>query len=164
MKYQLSYLNKVYDVDMRQDKDEFIITIGQQVFRLKDCVLQGYQMACRIADKLVQLYFAQDKEKYHLVADGEYYVIQQAKASGSGFEGGGAAETNSIASSMPGLLVRMPVKVGDKVVSGDILAIVEAMKMQTELHTPRDGVVKKVNFKEGEQVDAFQPIVELEPQ
>jgi biotin carboxyl carrier protein len=38
------------------------------------------------------------------------------------------------------------------------------MKMQNELHSPRDGVVKQINFTEGEQVDAFQTIVELEPQ
>ncbi len=38
----------------------------------------------------------------------------------------------------------------------------EAMKMQNELLAPRDGIVKRINFKEGEQVDALQPIVELE--
>uniref|UniRef100_A0A7C4TAW8 Lipoyl-binding domain-containing protein n=1 Tax=candidate division WOR-3 bacterium TaxID=2052148 RepID=A0A7C4TAW8_UNCW3 len=35
------------------------------------------------------------------------------------------------------------------------------MKMQNELRATIDGVVKKINFKEGEQVDAFVPIVEL---
>jgi biotin carboxyl carrier protein len=56
------------------------------------------------------------------------------------------------------------VKIGGKIKSGDTVAIVEAMKMQNELRSPVDGIVKKVNFKEGEQVDAFEPIVELEPQ
>ena len=63
---------------------------------------------------------------------------------------------------MPGLLVKLPVAAGDKVEAGTTLAIVEAMKMQNELRAPSDGVVKKVNFKEGDQVDAFVEIVELE--
>ena len=55
-----------------------------------------------------------------------------------------------------------PVSVGDEVKSGDTLAIVEAMKMQNELPSPRDGTIKKINGEEGEQVDALQVIVELE--
>ena len=41
-------------------------------------------------------------------------------------------------------------------------AIVEAMKTQNELPSPRDGIVKKINAKEGDQVDALQVLVELE--
>ena len=59
-------------------------------------------------------------------------------------------------------LAQLQVVAGDKVEAGATLAIVEAMKMQNELRAPSDGVVKKVNFKEGDQVDAFIAIVELE--
>lgn len=164
MQYRLSYLNKVYDVGVRGEKDEFTVTIGQKVFRLKDCAVQGYQVSCRIEDKPRRMYFAQDNEKYYLAIDGEYYVMQQASASRQSFKGAAASEANIITSPMPGLLVKMPVTVGAEVKAGDTLAIVEAMKMQNELRAPRDGVVKKVNFKEGDQVDAFETIVEIEPQ
>ncbi|MGB7054505.1 MAG: biotin/lipoyl-containing protein [bacterium] len=163
MQYQLSYLNKVHDVGVRQEKDEFIVTIGQKVFRLKDCAVQGYQVSCRIEDKPCRMYFAQDKDNYYLAINGEYYVMQQASARKHSFKGSAASEANIITSPMPGLLVKMPVTAGKEVKAGDTLAIVEAMKMQNELRAPRDGVVKKVNFKEGDQVDAFQTIVEIEP-
>ena len=58
--------------------------------------------------------------------------------------------------------MKIPVNVGDRVAAGQTLAIVEAMKMQNELSSPRDGVVKKIYYGEGEQVDALQPIVDLE--
>ena len=63
---------------------------------------------------------------------------------------------------MPGLIVKIAVKVGDEVEEGALLAIVEAMKMQNELRAPRKGRVKKVHFKEGQQIDALKAIVELE--
>jgi pyruvate carboxylase subunit B len=54
------------------------------------------------------------------------------------------------------------VAVGDAVKEGTTLAIVEAMKMQNELRAPRDGIVKKINYEEGDQVEALKPLVELE--
>jgi pyruvate carboxylase subunit B len=54
------------------------------------------------------------------------------------------------------------VAVGDDVKEGTTLAIVEAMKMQNELRAPRDGIVKRINYEEGDQVEALKPLVELE--
>jgi biotin carboxyl carrier protein len=63
---------------------------------------------------------------------------------------------------MPGLVVKIPVEVGQEVEEGTVLAIVEAMKMENELRAPRNGRVKSIFFSEGQQVDALKPIVELE--
>jgi biotin carboxyl carrier protein len=156
-------MSKIYDVDIMEEKGEFIITIGQEEYRMNDCTVQGYEVNYTFETKPRRLYFAQDNDTCYLAVDGEYYVVEKIQAQRQGFKGTSASESNSVASSMPGLLVKMPVAVGDKVKSGQTLAIVEAMKMQNELPAPRDGIVKHVNFKEGEQVDAFQPIVELEP-
>ncbi|MBI4295416.1 MAG: pyruvate carboxylase subunit B [Chloroflexi bacterium] len=52
---------------------------------------------------------------------------------------------------MPGMVVRVPVKVGDMVKAGDTVVVFEAMKMQTALVAPKDGIVKAINFKEGSQ-------------
>lgn len=163
MQYQLSYLNEQHSIDVREDKDEFIVTIGQNVFHFKDCSVEGHQVRYRFKGEARRMYFGQDGDKYYLAVDGEYYMLEKAKASTQGYADT-ATGKNSVTSSMPGLLVKMPVKVGETVKAGDTLAIVEAMKMQNELHAPRDGVVNRVNFQEGDQVDAFEPIVELEPQ
>jgi biotin carboxyl carrier protein len=54
---------------------------------------------------------------------------------------------------MPGLILNYPVKVGDKVKSGDTVVVLEAMKMAVELPAPEDGQVKSINFKTGDRVD-----------
>ncbi len=53
---------------------------------------------------------------------------------------------------MPGLIVRYMVKVGDKVKTGDNIAIMEAMKMEIDLPSTVDGTVKKINFNIGDNV------------
>ena len=53
---------------------------------------------------------------------------------------------------MPGLIVRINVKIGDKVKSGDNIAVMEAMKMEIDLPSPVDGTVKSVNYNNGDNV------------
>ena len=63
---------------------------------------------------------------------------------------------------MPGLLVRLDAKVGDKVEAGQALAVVEAMKMENILRAEKSATVKAVNAAAGESLAVDQVILELE--
>jgi propionyl-CoA carboxylase alpha chain len=65
-------------------------------------------------------------------------------------------------SPMPGLLVDLAVKPGQKVLAGERLAVIEAMKMENVLFASNDGVVSKVLASKGESLVVDQPIVEFE--
>ncbi len=60
----------------------------------------------------------------------------------------------AILSPMQGMVVSIKVKEGDKVRKGDTVIILEAMKMQTEIHSDHDGIVRKIYTFETEIVDA----------
>ncbi|WP_297465930.1 acetyl-CoA carboxylase biotin carboxyl carrier protein subunit [Thermococcus sp.] len=62
---------------------------------------------------------------------------------------------------MPGKIIRILVKEGQEVKTGQGLLVLEAMKMENEIPAPKDGVVKKILVKEGDTVDTGQPLVEL---
>jgi len=68
---------------------------------------------------------------------------------------------NSLKSPMPGSVQSVAVKEGDKVVLGQEIAIVEAMKMQNVLRAPKDAIVKKVLAKPGQVVAVDEVIVEF---
>ena len=55
---------------------------------------------------------------------------------------------------MPGRVVRVLVAVGDRVVARQGVVVVEAMKMENELRTPRDGTVKEISVAPGAAVDS----------
>ena len=63
---------------------------------------------------------------------------------------------------MPGLVVRVEVAVGDAVVAGAGLVVVEAMKMENELRAPGAGVVAAVHVTPGAPVEKGAPLVTLE--
>ncbi|HEY1072210.1 acetyl/propionyl/methylcrotonyl-CoA carboxylase subunit alpha [Brevundimonas sp.] len=73
-----------------------------------------------------------------------------------------AADTSKLVlSPMPGLVVDIPVTVGQEVKSGETVAIIEAMKMQNILKAERDGVVKAIGAKAGDPVAADDVLVEF---
>jgi len=59
-----------------------------------------------------------------------------------------------IVAPMPGKVVRLLVKAGDRVEAGQGLLVVEAMKMQNEIRSPKSGTVERVLAKEGQPVNA----------
>ena len=69
---------------------------------------------------------------------------------------------NNIKAPMPGLILDVNVKEGEKVKEGDYLLVLEAMKMENSLTAPRDGVVKSVTVKVGETVEKNQLLIEME--
>jgi biotin carboxyl carrier protein len=63
---------------------------------------------------------------------------------------------------MNGAIIAVHVKAGDRIVRGQRLVILEAMKMQHEIRAPRDGVVLRVLVETGRQVATRQLLVELQ--
>ncbi|MEI8204246.1 MAG: acetyl-CoA carboxylase biotin carboxyl carrier protein subunit [Bacteroidota bacterium] len=66
-----------------------------------------------------------------------------------------------VVSFIPGTIVKVYVKVGDKVKKGDKLIVLEAMKMNNELMASMDAVIKSVNVSAGERVVRNQPLIEF---
>ena len=67
-----------------------------------------------------------------------------------------------IKTAMPGKVVRVLVEPGAQVGKGDGVIVVEAMKMQNEMKSPKDGIVREIHAKEGEAVNAGTVLVIIE--
>ncbi|UCD99479.1 MAG: biotin/lipoyl-binding protein [Chloroflexota bacterium] len=69
--------------------------------------------------------------------------------------GGGPSENVDfhLKAPMPGLIVSVPVNDGQSIEKGDVLVILESMKMQNELKSPRPGKVSRVRIKPGDSVE-----------
>jgi propionyl-CoA carboxylase alpha chain len=72
-----------------------------------------------------------------------------------------ADTSKQLLSPMPGLLVSLAVSVGDEVMIGDALAVVEAMKMENQLFSEGEGVISKIHLEPGDSLEVGQIILEL---
>jgi biotin carboxyl carrier protein len=88
-------------------------------------------------------------------------VVDERAARLAKSAGGRAAMTGDfiLKAPMPGVVVAVPVNEGQPVKKGDILIILESMKMQNELKSPRDGKVTRVRTKAGDSVEQNQALV-----
>ena len=69
---------------------------------------------------------------------------------------------STISSPMPGKVVKIPVKTGDKVKVGDTVIIVSAMKMESEYKAGKEGEVKEILVSEGDTIEGHQPLITIE--
>ncbi len=72
-----------------------------------------------------------------------------------------AQEPGDVTTAMPGTVVKVKVEVGRQVKAGDTVLSVEAMKMENEVHTPIDGVVRAIYVSEGDKVNPDEVLVEV---
>ncbi len=71
-------------------------------------------------------------------------------------------DDNTISSPMPGKVVKILVKKGDKIKAGDTVVIISAMKMESEYKVKKDRLIIDVLVKEGDIIDGNQPLVIIE--
>ena len=72
-----------------------------------------------------------------------------------------AVAGEQVVSPMPGTIVKVNVKAGQAVKSGEVLAVLEAMKMENEIMAPRDATVVQILADVGTKVDTGTPIIVL---
>ncbi len=75
-----------------------------------------------------------------------------------------ATHEGDVTTPMPGAVVGVKVRQGDRVKAGQTVLVVEAMKMQSEVHTPIGGIVKAIYVVEGDRANPDEVLVEVRPE
>jgi biotin carboxyl carrier protein len=112
--------------------------------------------------------------EFDVEVEGEVFKVRVSGAGMTVMPGVGAAAAaqspaptaprtgeGTVIAPMQGLIVKIPVKVGDAVKLGDVVAVLEAMKMQNDIVTTVAGSVREVYVKEGEVVSPSQPLLNV---
>jgi biotin carboxyl carrier protein len=163
--YEYLLDGKTVDVQIEGKDGQFQVTAGDRKFQAEACRLSDSLLSVAISGELMRAFVAERNRKTFVNIEGKTFAFDDATAQAerqkSGRSGVGLAP-GAISSPMPGNVIKLLVKEGDTVKEGQSLVIVEAMKMENEIRSPSNGVVKKINFAVGNLVEAGAPIVELE--
>lgn len=73
------------------------------------------------------------------------------------------AHEGCVTTAMPGSIVEVKVKIGDKVNAGDAVLVIEAMKMENEIQAPKSGIVIAIHVKKGDSVSPDESLLEIQP-
>ena len=94
--------------------------------------------------------------KWWIHLEGEVYVVNEVEKGGKSSESAGG-----LSAPMPGTILEVMVKEGQRVREGQPLMTMEAMKMEHRIISPKSGEVISVNFNKGDRVEMGSTLVEL---
>lgn len=120
---------------------------------------QSYQVEVLKADYQTKTFTLQINGHRHTV-QAEDKLDQLLKR--LGMDNANQNKVNDIKAPMPGLILNIHANEGDEVKKGDILMILEAMKMENALKSPVDGKIKAIKVKQGENVEKNQLLLVFE--
>ena len=90
---------------------------------------------------------------------GHVFVIDAG--AGETRRGGAAADHDALSAPMPATVAKINVAAGDAVKTGDVILLLEAMKMELPIRAPHDATIARVNCRQGELVQPGTPLVDL---
>ena len=94
--------------------------------------------------------------EYNVEVDGELFDVKVVPTGfmeiGSSVEAPSGPVEGGVTSSMQGMILKLKVAKNDKVNEGDIVEVLEAMKMENDIHTPNSGTVEEIFIEEGDTV------------
>jgi biotin carboxyl carrier protein len=125
--------------------------------------LEDGRALLRIGATTYDVLFAIEGDRALIHLDGREYEILYESAAAV-FEHEAEATGDAIARApMPGSVVATPVAPGQKVAEGDVLIVIESMKLETSIAAPRAGVVETVHVSLGQTFDRDARLVTLAP-
>lgn len=153
-------------IALEKKGDLFLVKDGNLVLEADIVRISKHEVLLRLGDRSLMVRLARDGERAFVWTEGRAYVLSEP-AQDSGRSSGGDDKSqegsSAIRAPMPGKVIKVNVSEGQEVRKNQSLLIVEAMKMENEIRSAVEGIVKKIHVAAGELVDSEKTLVELEP-
>ncbi|MDX1377735.1 MAG: biotin/lipoyl-containing protein [Anaerolineales bacterium] len=165
MKYIATIDSKEYVVELLDDKK---VSIDGAKYEIDFEAVSGQPVYSLIVDgRSHEAYVQEGDEDWQVLLRGRLYPVKvedERERRLRAAAGGGVAESGEfhLKAPMPGLVVTVSVEEGQEVTKGQVLLILESMKMQNELKSPRDGIVNRIRVKPGESVEQKQALLSVQ--
>ena len=158
-----------FDIDRPADfSEEVPVEVGKKTYgvRVHEKGGAGEIKAVSINNKVYSVQFRRrpDGFPYKVILNGNAYSVEIERVESTRFKPPAPEKKvdGVVKADLPGQISRLLVAPGEKVKEGQVLLVLEAMKMENEVASPTDGIVKTVHIKTGQLVTKNALLVEVE--
>jgi len=159
-------INKIkHKISLEKKEGYFFLRHQGKSFKVDIRTVTPHVLSLLVGDRSYIVYVAEDKDKKYISLGGELFIVQKPGEEVKRTDRGDdrlQKEKPVLTAPMPGKVIKVCVAENETVRKNQTLAIVEAMKMENELKSPIEGVVKKIFVSAGDLVDSEKPLLELE--
>ncbi|AEA33791.1 acetyl-CoA carboxylase biotin carboxyl carrier protein subunit [Hippea maritima] len=160
--------NVEYKIDVKEiEPNKFEVIIDEKSYIVDAQLTESSVYSLIINGKSYEVNLDYKDGLYYVYNEGDLFKIEvmdelkkrmlEKRGGAGGLEG-----AYTLKSEMPGKIIDVKVNEGDEVKEGDIVLILEAMKMQNEIRSPKDGKVTEVFVEAGEVIEAEAKLVTIE--
>jgi biotin carboxyl carrier protein len=165
IRYYVTVKGNEHTVDLTERGDDLDVRLDDRPVDADLTLLHDAGLFSLLVDgHSREMVLDREADKVFVSLDGERIEVRvqdDVSRALSAFSGPTTAGPSEVVAPMPGVVVDIPVSVGDAVESGQPVIIVEAMKMQNELATEADGIVAEIRVAVGDTVDGGAVLVVL---
>ncbi len=157
--YRVNVGNREYVVDITDDQ---VAVDGKPIQASLTPLNNGGLMLLRQENRARELHvLPQGNSAYAVMVNGRHLIAQVEKNNGKSKKRADPASQGAINAPMPGMVVDVLVKEGQRVASGEPLVVLESMKMQMQLRSPFTGQVSRVAVGSKVQVEKGALLVQV---
>ena len=164
MKYITTIENRDFEFEILDDKR---VRIGDRLLEVDFETVSGQPVYSLLVDgKSFEAYVQEGDDDWQVLLRGRLYsalVVDEREKRLRAAGGADIVEAGEykLKAPMPGLVISVLASEGQEVKKGQVLLILESMKMQNELKSPRDGVIGKVRVQSKESVEQKQTLLSI---
>ena len=170
MKYKVQDSDEIIDGEILEkiSQDEYRIKIKQSEYILKILNINSGVMEFTLDNEFhIVRYIDNQTSEMNFIIDGSSLSVNMNSHLDSiVYQNSGGAETGNtqlnLRSQIPGKVVSINAEEGSEVKKGDVVCVLESMKMQVSVKSHKDGLVKTIKIKEGNSVNKNDIIAEIE--
>jgi biotin carboxyl carrier protein len=134
-------------------EDRVRVEMGGCTYQVKVEFLCPDEALLNIDGKIYDVFISANSRTYSVGVGAAYFHIKRQSASQILGEAGSQQGRKEVKTSMPGRIIKILASEGDRVEEGQAVLILEAMKMQNEIKSPRAGTVKFIKPKAGDSIE-----------
>jgi biotin carboxyl carrier protein len=162
MNQTYQYQNKSFTLDLTGSGKSYRATLGDKIVEVQVVRVEDGRLDLVIDGSPISATVSVDGARRWVTVNGQTLVLSKV---GRVRKGAGHDEHSAgqLLSPMPGQVRAVQTTIGELVIRGQTLLVVEAMKMEIKVSAPFDGRVKALPVKLGQTVDKEQLLIEIEP-
>ena len=153
--------NHVYNVTVEKKENHFFVTYDNTEYKIEAEEIKSGHLKLKIGDRILKSVITEGNSEKFVFVDGNVFKVKPVELTAKR-KSKKKKEEGDLSSPISGKVVNVKVKKGDKVKKDQVLMVIEAMKMEYLIRAPKKGKVKKINFKENDQIEIGQTTAEIE--
>jgi len=138
------------------------ITVNKKKYDVSVEFFSGEEMLLKIGSRVYDVIVNQNSNSYNVCMKGKSIKVDKTSPFQTIRNSFGSTRRMDVKTSMPGRVVELLLREGDNVKEGSPVLVLEAMKMQNEIKSPRKGRIKSIYPKAGDSVEAGAVLFSVE--